>query len=76
MPVGGEKEPIAPPTPTPPLSSADAFSVEEMEVVMECLGDLLSDSSFIPSLFISFDCDPTKNDLIQPLVRYLCRCCR
>ena len=57
-------------------SNSSPFSVEELEVVLESLVDLLADPSFLPSLFASFDCDPTKSDVVQPLVRYLATCKR
>lgn len=56
--------------------SHDSFSGEDLEIVFESLCDLFADSAFIPSLFISFDCAPAKSDVVQPLLRYLCRCCR
>ena len=57
-------------------NSSAPFSVEELEVVLESLVDLLADPSFLPSLFASFDCDPTKSDVVQPLIRYLGTCKR
>jgi hypothetical protein len=56
-------------------TSAQAhFRLDELEVIFENLCDMLSDPSFIPSLFISFDCNPTSGDVVQPLVQYVCRC--
>ena len=57
-------------------SSSASFSTDELEIVLESLTDLLADPSFIPSLFASFDCDPTKADIVQPLVKYLGTCKR
>lgn len=52
------------------------FSVEELEVIFESLSDIMADQGFIPSLFASFDCDPTKSDIIVPVIRYLSHCAR
>jgi hypothetical protein len=52
------------------------FSIDEIEIILESLADLLADPGFIPSLFASFDCDPTKADIVQPLVKYLGTCIR
>jgi hypothetical protein len=52
------------------------FSVNDLEVILESLCDLLSDSVFIPSLFASFDCDPTKPDVAFPLLKSICDCTR
>ena len=56
--------------------SSAVFSTDELEIVLESLSDLLADPSFLPSLFASFDCDPTKTDIVQPLVKYLGSCKR
>jgi hypothetical protein len=61
---------------TIPIQEVDVFSTEELELILESLSDLISDSGFLPSLFASFDCDPTKPDIIQPLIHYLSRSTR
>ncbi len=53
-----------------------SFSLEEQEAVLESLCDLLADPAFLPALYLSFDCDPTKPDIAQPLVQWVCRCSR
>ena len=55
-------------------NSLNLFRIDELEVVLESLCDLLSDPSFVPSLFASFDCDPVKSDIVHPLFRYICLC--
>jgi brefeldin A-resistance guanine nucleotide exchange factor 1 len=57
-------------------SSGAVFTIEELEIILESLADLLADLGFIPSLFASFDCDLTKGDVVQPLVKYLGACMR
>ncbi len=52
------------------------FSIEDLEAILESLCDLLSDSVFIPSLYSSFDCDPTKPDIALPLLKSICDCTR
>jgi hypothetical protein len=49
-----------------------AFSIEELEMIMESLSDLVSYDGFLSSLFISFDCDPIKPDLVRSLFEYMC----
>ena len=53
-----------------------SFSIDEIEIVLESLADLLADLGFLPSIFASFDCDPSKGDIVQPLVKYLTSCMR
>ena len=52
------------------------FSDEELEIILDSLCDLLADSGLLPSLFASFDCDPTRPDIAGPLLRYLGQCSR
>ena len=52
------------------------FNFDEMEMILESLGDLISESGFLPTLFASFDCDPSSSNIVQPLVKYLCQCSR
>jgi hypothetical protein len=54
----------------------NGFSIDELEIILECLADLLSDASFLPLLFANFDCDPTKADVVQPLLMYIGTCTR
>ena len=56
--------------------SSLSFSMSKIETVLESLVDLVADEGFMPALFATFDCDTTKNDLVQPLVKYLSRCVR
>lgn len=51
-----------------------SFTVEELEIILESLADLMSDAGFLPSLFLSFDCDPTTVDIAQPMVDFLSKC--
>jgi hypothetical protein len=43
---------------------------------LESLCYLLADDGFLPALFASFDCDPTRSDLVQPMIQYLSQCAR
>lgn len=52
------------------------FKVDELEMIMESLNDLLSEASLIPSLFISFDCNPAKRNLLQPMIQLISSCSR
>lgn len=61
--------------PLNPAGDTAFFRLDELELILESLGDVVSDLSFIPALFVSFDCDPTSADLVQPLLEYLSRCC-
>jgi Sec7 domain len=60
----------------PAAGAPSSFSIDELEIVLESLADLLADLGFLPSLFASFDCDPSKGDIVQPLVKYLSSCMR
>lgn len=60
--------------PAPALEDTTFFRLDELELILESLGDVVSDLSFLPALFVSFDCDPTSADLVQPLLEYLSRC--
>jgi len=62
-------------SPVPAAGDAAFFRLDELELILESLGDVVSDLSFVPALFVSFDCDPTSADLVQPLLEYLSRCC-
>lgn len=65
----------APGSAAPAAGDAGFFRLDELELILESLGDVVSDLSFLPALFVSFDCDPTSADLVQPLLEYLSRCC-
>ena len=52
------------------------FRLEELELIFEMLCDVLSDTTILPSLFVSFDCHPTSVDIVRPLVNHICRCSR
>lgn len=41
-------------------------------IVISSLTDLMSDPAFIPAIYMSFDCDPSKPDIVTPLVDLLC----
>lgn len=69
------------PRPNPPGSpnsvspqSSNQFSVEELEMIFDCLLDFIAIPGFIPSLYASFDCDATKPDAVKPLFQYLGKC--
>ena len=57
-------------------NSSTSFTVGELEIILESLADLLADLGFLPSLFASFDCDPSKGDIVQPMIKYLSSCMR
>jgi hypothetical protein len=54
----------------------DTYSIEQLEMILESLLDALSDSSFLAMIFISFDCDPSRVDIMKPMFSYLCKCAR
>lgn len=56
--------PTSPPVATGPITETTYFRLDELELILESLGDVVSDLSFLPSLFVSFDCDPTSADLV------------
>lgn len=59
-----------------PFQKNEAFlNIEDLEVVLESLCDLVSDVSFIPSLYASFDSNPSKPDIVFPLVENVSKCC-
>ena len=66
---------VAAPTATSSGDDDSHFRIDELEVIFESLSDILSDGTMLPSLFASFDCNPTSIDLVQPLVKYICRSC-
>ena len=74
LPAGGTSAPTAA-QPSASASEDSNFRIDELEVIFESLSDILSDSALLPSLFVSFDCNPTSIDLVQPIVQYICRCC-
>ena len=58
------------------LVSADSFngdalnfSTEELEIIFECLSDLISQNSFLPALFISFDCKHDSREAFNKLLK-------
>jgi hypothetical protein len=73
--VGGSPVNASPPSGSQ-VGSESGFSIDELEIILQCLSDMLSDASFLPMLFINFDCDPTKPDIVQPLVMHLSTCAR
>ena len=53
------------------------FSQEELLLILEHLNDLISScAGFITALHATFDCDPLKSDVAQPLLLYLTQCAR
>lgn len=50
------------------IYDACSFGVQEMEAIHYNLLDLVSDAGFLCSLFLSFDCNPMKPDVLVPLV--------
>lgn len=59
-----------------PIQASNQFSVEELEMIFDCLLDFIAIPGFIPSLYASFDCDATKPDAVKPLFQYLGKCAR
>lgn len=57
----------------PPTSG---FSLEELSILLESLTDLALARGFLQSLFATFDCDPTKPDIVRPLLSYMSKCTR
>ena len=55
-----------------PLLLNRNFESESLRIVLSSLTDLISEPSFLPALFISFDCDPSKQDIVVPLMEMLC----
>lgn len=56
----------------PAYVSAMVFNYEELVVILEHLSDLISGCpGLVTSLYASFDCDPLKSDLLQPMIVYL-----
>ena len=59
------------------VSSADKdtqFTVDELEMIFDSFVDFLGNAGFMTCLFSSFDCDPTKPDLLQPMLQYVSKC--
>jgi hypothetical protein len=52
------------------------YSIELLEVILESLQDVLSEPGFLSMMFISFDCDPSRQNIFQPMFSYLCKCSR
>jgi hypothetical protein len=46
------------------------FTIDEIEMVLESLTDIIVEPGFMVSLFMSFDCDCTKPDIVQQLWKY------
>jgi hypothetical protein len=60
----------------PAVLDPAALRTESLELVLESLADLFADPLFLSTLFASFDCDPARKDLVQPLMQVLSRCTR
>lgn len=58
------------------MTTPDGFSPEELGIIMESLADLVLGRGFLQSLYATFDCDPTKPDIVGPLLGYLSKCTR
>ena len=58
------------------LTTTNGFSQEELGIIMESLADLVLGRGFIQTLYATFDCDPTKPDIVGPLLGYLSKCTR
>lgn len=46
-------------------------SSECLEYIVDSLCDLLANETFFPSMFASFDCNPTALDFLQPVLHLL-----
>jgi len=57
-------------------NSDTMYTNTELDIIFDSLSDILSDHTFVTTLFISFDCDPQRPDVLQPLLHYLSRCAR
>ena len=51
---------------------SSVFDVECIGVILSSLSDMLSEQSSLSLLFISFDCDPSRPDVVLPLLEMLC----
>ena len=58
------------------VDNSDYYRTDEVELIFESLCDLLSDYSLLPTLFVSYDCNGTSVDIVQPLISYICKCSR
>ena len=59
-------------TENPVYVSAMVFNYEELVIILEHLSDLISGCpGLATSLYASFDCDPLKSDVLQPMIVYL-----
>ena len=54
----------------------NGFSQEELGIIMESLADLVLGRGFIQTLYATFDCDPSKPDIVGPLLGYFSKCSR
>jgi hypothetical protein len=52
------------------------YDTEVIAVVISSLADLMSSPGFVSSLWMSFDCDASKPDIVMPLFDMLCYCSR
>mmetsp|Transcript_5922 Transcript_5922/g.9632 ORF Transcript_5922/g.9632 Transcript_5922/m.9632 type:complete len:2029 (-) Transcript_5922:706-6792(-) len=50
------------------------FSIDELEMIFDSFVDFLGNSGFMSSLYCSFDCDPTKPDILRPMFQYISKC--
>lgn len=62
-------EVLCPPNSTPAIP--DNMDVEFLEYLVDSLCDLLSNVSFLPSIFASFDCNPSSENIAQSIVGYV-----
>ena len=53
------------------------FTYEELYIILEHICDFIGCvEGFIVSVFTTYDCDPVKLNLLQPLISYIVQCSR
>lgn len=52
-------------------SFAATLEVELLEYLVDSLCDLFSSVSFLPSIYATFDCNPTAPDIAYTLIKYI-----
>jgi len=65
------RQPVAAEETLEPVALPSGYQVLEQEIIIEVLGDLMSDPHFLPDVLINYDCDVKRSDICGPLVRTL-----